>query len=155
MRYHRSSLLILLSFLLAVSLAGAHAFTIAWSTIDGGGGTSLGGKYELDGTIGQPDASPEGAMTGGGYSLTGGYWAVILPACESYAPVDFDRDCDVDLEDFAVWASCAGGGGIPHDGSVICQAADLDNDDDVDQVDFAAFQRCFSGARIADPDCAD
>jgi hypothetical protein len=31
--------------------------------------------YSLTGTIGQADAS--GVMTGGGYSLTGGYWALF------------------------------------------------------------------------------
>ena len=36
--------------------------------------TSTGGVYSVSGTIGQPDAS--GAMTGGGYSLTGGFWSI-------------------------------------------------------------------------------
>ena len=51
---------------------------ISWYTIDGGGGmNSAGGGLQLDGTIGQPDA---GAMTGGGFSLTGGFWAVTPSA---------------------------------------------------------------------------
>ncbi len=50
-------------------------YTIDWHTIDGGGGTSTGNVYSVSGTIGQPDAS--GAMTGGNYSLTGGFWSVI------------------------------------------------------------------------------
>jgi hypothetical protein len=50
-------------------------YTIDWYTIDGGGGTSTGGVYAVSGTIGQPDAS--GAMTGGNYSLTGGFWSLI------------------------------------------------------------------------------
>ena len=49
-------------------------YSIDWSTIDGGGGTSTGGVYSVSGTIGQPDAS--GAMAGGNYSLTGGFWAL-------------------------------------------------------------------------------
>ena len=49
-------------------------YSIDWSTIDGGGGTSIGGVYSVSGTIGQPDAS--GAMTGGSYSLTGGFWSL-------------------------------------------------------------------------------
>jgi hypothetical protein len=40
-----------------------------------GGGTGTGGVYSVTITIGQPDAS--GAMTGGSYSLTGGFWALI------------------------------------------------------------------------------
>jgi hypothetical protein len=46
-------------------------YDLSWSTVDGGGGSSSGGEYVLDGTIGQPDA---GAMTGAGYSLQGGFW---------------------------------------------------------------------------------
>jgi len=51
-------------------------FSIDWSTIDGGGGTSTGGVYSVSGTIGQPDAG--GPITNGQYSVTGGFWA--LPA---------------------------------------------------------------------------
>ena len=35
---------------------------------------STGGVYSVSGTIGQPDAS--GAVTGGNYSLTGGFWSL-------------------------------------------------------------------------------
>ncbi len=52
----------------------AQTFSIDWFTIDGGGDTSTGGVYAVSGTIGQPDA---GAMTGGPYSLAGGFWAVL------------------------------------------------------------------------------
>ena len=54
--------------------AFAQSYSIDWSTIDGGGGTSTGGVYSVSGTIGQPDAS--GAMIGGQYSLTGGFWSL-------------------------------------------------------------------------------
>ena len=57
------------------SSALAQSYSIDWSTIDGGGGTSTGGVYYVSGTIGQPDAS--GAMTGGNYSVTGGFWSLI------------------------------------------------------------------------------
>ena len=33
-------------------------FDLSWHTIDGGGGYSVGGTFELNGTIGQPDAGP-------------------------------------------------------------------------------------------------
>ena len=47
-------------------------YDLSWSTVDGGGGTfSTGGTYELGGTIGQPDA---GTLSGGAYSLEGGFW---------------------------------------------------------------------------------
>jgi hypothetical protein len=66
--------------LIALALAGlaastqAQSYSIDWSTVDGGGGTSTGGVYTVSGTIGQPDAG--GPMTGGNYSLTGGFWAL-------------------------------------------------------------------------------
>jgi len=53
----------------------AQDYSIDWHTIDGGGGTSTGGVYSVRGTIGQPDASQQ-TMTGGNYSLTGGFWAL-------------------------------------------------------------------------------
>src|ERR1039457_2583868 len=52
----------------------AQSYSIDWYKIAGGGGTSTGGTYQVSGTIGQPDAS--GALTGGSYSLTGGFWAL-------------------------------------------------------------------------------
>jgi hypothetical protein len=60
-------------FLFAVS-APAQNYSIDWFTIDGGGGTSSGGAYTLSGTIGQPDA---GRMSGGNYSIDGGFWGIL------------------------------------------------------------------------------
>ena len=57
---------------LGVIAAAAQPFTVNWSTIDAGGGTSGGGGFSLGGTIGQPDV---GTMSGGGFALSGGYWA--------------------------------------------------------------------------------
>ena len=54
--------------------AAGQSYSIDWYTIGGGGGTSTGGVYTVSGTIGQPDA---GAMSGGNYSLTGGFWSLI------------------------------------------------------------------------------
>lgn len=61
------------------SLATAAAQTggpydLTWSKLHGGGGTSAGGGFSLNGTVGQPDA---GTMSGGNYSLTGGFWGAI------------------------------------------------------------------------------
>jgi hypothetical protein len=58
-----------------VSRSQAQTYSIDWYKIAGGGGTSTGGTYQVTGTIGQPDAS--GAMSGGQYSVTGGFWALI------------------------------------------------------------------------------
>jgi hypothetical protein len=69
--------------LLACS-AYAQSYTLDWSTIDGGGGTSRGGVYTVSGTIGQPEAG--NAMSGGSYSLTGGFWGVIAAVQTPGAP---------------------------------------------------------------------
>jgi hypothetical protein len=55
-------------------LAYAQSLSIDWFTIDGGGGTSTGSVYSVSGTIGQPDAGP--TMSGGNYSMDGGFWAL-------------------------------------------------------------------------------
>ena len=65
---------ILLFGLLMPSLCLAQSYSIDWYKIAGGGGTSSNGQYTVSGTIGQHDAG--GAMTGGIYSLTGGFWAL-------------------------------------------------------------------------------
>src|SRR6266700_6414626 len=56
------------------SAVGAQNYSIDWFTIDGGGGTSTGGVYTVSGTIGQPDA---GKLSGGNYTLDGGFWGII------------------------------------------------------------------------------
>jgi hypothetical protein len=71
-----SKLRCLLGFLLLVAcpLCAQAEFSLAWSTVDGGGGTSTGGVYTVSGTIGQPDA---GTMNAGNYTLHGGFWSVL------------------------------------------------------------------------------
>ena len=128
-------------------------YDLAWNTLDGGGFMgSTGGGYSLSGTIGQPDAAPL-LMTGGSYALSGGFWQGPGPACVSFAPADFDKDCDVDSDDLAAFVACVSGPTAPP--TTACQAKDLDHDNDVDQADFGIFQRCYSGTgRLADPNCA-
>lgn len=72
------------AFLSITLTATAQNYSLSWSTIDGGGGTSTGGVYTLSGTIGQPDA---GVMTGGNYSLTGGFWGVAVAVQTEGAPL--------------------------------------------------------------------
>ena len=67
--------LILILGLLVPAIGFAQQYTIDWHKISGGGGTSTGSVYSVSGTIGQSDAS--GAMSGGNYSLTGGFWSLI------------------------------------------------------------------------------
>ena len=53
----------------------AQTYSIDWYKISGGGGTSSNGQFTVSGTIGQHDAG--GPMTGGNYSLTGGFWSFL------------------------------------------------------------------------------
>lgn len=62
----------------------AQPYSISWYKISGGGGTSTNGGYSVTGTIGQPDASL--AMTGGNYSITGGFWSIISVSQTPGAP---------------------------------------------------------------------
>src|SRR3954465_427980 len=62
----------------------AQSYSIDWFTIDGGGGSSTGGAYSLSGTIGQPDA---GRMSGGNFSLDGGFWGLIAAVQTPGAPL--------------------------------------------------------------------
>ena len=59
--------------MLAFSLCfrASAQYSIDWSKVSGGGGTSTGGVCSLSGTIGQPDAG--GPMIGADYSLIGGF----------------------------------------------------------------------------------
>jgi hypothetical protein len=55
--------------------ASGQNYSIDWYKVAAGGGASSNGQYSLTGTIGQQDAGT--AMTGGAYSLTGGFWSLI------------------------------------------------------------------------------
>jgi hypothetical protein len=76
-------------------------YTIQRSVIAGGGGSSTGGNFALQGTIGQETV---GAMSEGNDTLAGGFWP------------DFHL-CFVDFEDFAHFAEgwLLGGTGISAD----------------------------------------
>jgi hypothetical protein len=70
--------------ILAATSALAQSYSIDWYTIDGGGGTSTGGVYSVSGTIGQPDA---GHMSGGNYTLDGGFWGIVAAIQSPGAPL--------------------------------------------------------------------
>jgi hypothetical protein len=71
---------------LAVQIGCAQSYSIEWHTIDGGGGTSIGGDYSVSGTISQPDANAT-PMTGGNFSLTGGFWSLLSAVQTPGAPL--------------------------------------------------------------------
>ena len=95
-------------------MLGGGGFSIDWYTMDGGGGTSADGTFELSGTIGQPDA---GVMSGGTFILSGGFWVFgeASPPC----PWDCGGDDDgiVGIVDFlALLAQWGGPGSCDSDG---------------------------------------
>jgi hypothetical protein len=97
-------------------------YDVNWNTIDGGGSTYLlGGPYELGATAGQPDA---GFMSGGDYSVGGGFWYGVEVPVNCYAncdgstgnPLLTSNDFQCFLNKFAAndpYANCDGSTGIP------------------------------------------
>lgn len=71
--------------LFALNSASAQSYSIDWYKVAGGGGTSTGAQYVVSGTIGQHDAG--GPMTGGSYSLTGGFWSLVAAIQTPGAPL--------------------------------------------------------------------
>ncbi|MBN2390921.1 MAG: hypothetical protein JXR84_09365 [Anaerolineae bacterium] len=66
------TLIILLSVSSLARAQSGNGYDLTWHTIDSGGVTfSMGNGYQLGGTIGQPDA---GSLSGGNYTLSGGFW---------------------------------------------------------------------------------
>lgn len=58
------------------SAQSGGGYDLTWNVIANGGATfSTGGTYSLGGTMGQSDA---GTMSGGSYSLLGGFWVDFL-----------------------------------------------------------------------------
>ena len=81
-----SGLWLLFFFILhsAFCLRAWGQYSIDWSTLDGGGGTSTGGVYSVTGTIGQPEAGA--TMRGGDFTLEGGFWGVLAAVQTPGAP---------------------------------------------------------------------
>jgi hypothetical protein len=120
---------------LAAGIGEEPVFEINRFTIDAGGGTSsTAGAFDLSGTIGQPDV---GVLSGGGFTLLGGFWF-------GQSPCDCNQDGGVNLFDYDDFDACASG---PGGGLVApsCGCFDLDGDLDVDLRDAATFQRLFTG----------
>jgi hypothetical protein len=71
------------------------------------------------------------------------------------APPDFDKDLDVDQEDFGHLQECFTGASVPVT-DPDCFDARLDADSDVDQDDLTIFMQCMSGPNnLANPACAE
>lgn len=116
-----------------ICLATAHSraedFTLLWATLDAGGAQlATDGAYTLSDTLGQVDASPDVAL-GGGFELTGGFWAT--PPC--WCMSDLNDDGLRDGRDVQAFVDCvlAGGG--------TCACADTDTNGVLDMSDVAGF----------------
>jgi hypothetical protein len=122
---------IVIALLLIAALAVAQEYDMSRYTLDGGGVMhSMGGSFELSGTIGQPDAS--GPMIGRSFELTGGFWFEVPPG-------DCNSDAGVDLHDHADFEGCMAGprSEPPY---AFCPCFDRDGDRDVDLADYAILQ---------------
>ena len=71
--------------LLGILSSLGQNYSIDWFKIAGGGGTSTNGQYSVSGTIGQPDAG--GQMSGGNYSIIGGFWSLVAALQSPGAPL--------------------------------------------------------------------
>lgn len=91
-RIRRRATLSLLFVLCSLAITGGilaqfdSGYDLSWNTVDGGGYTwSEGGDYALGSTIGQPDAGV--ALTGGDYTLAGGFWGGTAAWYRLYLPL--------------------------------------------------------------------
>ncbi len=109
------------------TVAFAQTYELTWHTIDSGGGFSAGGSFELEGTLGQPDA---GILTGGNFELSGGFWAGAVPQCACLG--DMNSDGDRNGADISAFVGCVIGGGS-------CLCADVDGMNGVTLADVTVF----------------
>jgi hypothetical protein len=63
----------------ALSDPKGNALSSGRAVIAAGGGTSVGGNFSIDGTIGQADVDPLQPSTGGDFAVTGGFWPTLAP----------------------------------------------------------------------------
>jgi hypothetical protein len=135
--------------LLAVSVVATMAddLSIHWSTIDGGGEMwSGGGDFDLGGTIGQSDATVV-AMSGGGFTLVGGFWAGMSSGPE-LTPGDMNCDALVtaaDIDGFVI--ALTGGQAVYEAQFPNCQYLNADCNDDglVSAADIDTFVAILTG----------
>ena len=121
-----------LALTLALTLAPsatAQPFEIDWYTIDGGGGASAGGSFNLTGTIAQHDASTP--LAAAGYLLQPGFWP---GAGAASCPCDLNANGILNLDDINAFAAAFLGGD---------PAADLDGNGVLNLDDINAFAQCF------------
>src|SRR5437016_1852916 len=92
----RNHIILLAAGIGLAGLAGAargQAFDMSWFAINGGGQTSVQNGLQLDGTIGQAAVGAE--MSGGGLSVSGGFWSIADSPAHSCGSADFNCDGDI------------------------------------------------------------
>ncbi len=109
----------------------------------------------LTGSVQNVGQTTIGAASNGLINIHAGAIPCLVPApCADSVSPDLDEDCDVDLEDYAAFVSCASGPAGPV--APGCKDRDFDGDDYVDLSDFSVLQRCYRGSdHPPDPSCSD
>ncbi len=104
-------------------------FSIPWSTVDAGGGVSIGGPYSVEGTAGQFDVGP--GQSGGPFCLVTAYWegGRLTSTC----PGDLNADNVVNTLDLVIFLAAFGNPSPCGDG------ADFNFDGNVNTLDLTVF----------------
>jgi hypothetical protein len=123
---------------------------------DESAGTPTGWTWDFGDGNTSNERNPEHTYTSTGnytvsLTVTGGEF---MPATETkveymvirHYPGDFDKDQDVDMEDFGFLQKCLSGENISS--APVCDAADMDKDGDLDQEDMNKFIDCLSGPNV-------
>ena len=83
--------------MLMASVASAQDWSVDWNTIDGGGellSETADQQWQVSGTIGQPDGTESLALSGSGWTLTGGFWPVTLDETDVLFRDSFEGEDD-------------------------------------------------------------
>jgi hypothetical protein len=62
---------------------GSTTYAVPRYVVASGGGTSSGGEFALQGSIGQLNADPLAPLSGGAFAVSGGFWPGIAPPAPS------------------------------------------------------------------------
>jgi hypothetical protein len=109
---------------LALAASALAQFSIPWSTVDAGGGVSLGGSFSVEGTAGQFDVGQ--GQRGGPFCLVTAYWegGRLTSTC----PGDLNADNSVNTLDLVIFLAafgnpspCGDGADFNYDGAVNTQ----------------------------------
>jgi len=77
------TLLLLAALLLTATTLADGGYDLSWWTV-GSTTWSTGGEFAMGGTVGQPEA---GSLSGGAYTMTGGFWSGTGPQPLVFLPV--------------------------------------------------------------------